>query len=168
MRPTEEYLQKRLETCRRLFFEYKGREHSRIEREMRSLGFADFNRRCLYPRGIRSGWIERYGWDRELLSKEPAADNSKESINEFHEWIKRVSPPTPVSLRPHSAGQLSSRGSSVDVNSKGASVGAVWGRRLRRFSSRNRLNSSDLFLGTLSVCHFDERRCFASRTIWPM
>ncbi len=93
MNRSQEYLQSRLQTCQRLFFEYKGREHSRIEREMRSLGFTDFNRRCLYPRGLNPGWIERYGWDRELLSKLPPADNSQEPLNAFHAWIKKVSPP---------------------------------------------------------------------------
>jgi hypothetical protein len=67
MKQTPEYLQKRLETCRKLFFQYNGREHARIEREMRASGFPDFNRRCLYARGINSGWIEKYRWDRELL-----------------------------------------------------------------------------------------------------
>jgi predicted phage terminase large subunit-like protein len=69
MKRTPEYLAQRLETCRKLFFQYKGREHARIEREMRGNGFPDFNRRCLYARGVRSGWIEQYGWDREIQWK---------------------------------------------------------------------------------------------------
>jgi predicted phage terminase large subunit-like protein len=66
MKRSAEYLQLRLQTCQRLFFQYNGREHARIEREMRAGGFPDFNRRCLYARGVRSGWIEQHGWDREL------------------------------------------------------------------------------------------------------
>src|SRR5688500_18971643 len=65
-----EYLQNRLETCRKLFFEYNGREHARIEREMRANGFPDFNRRCLYARGVNSGWIEKYRWDLEFQRKD--------------------------------------------------------------------------------------------------
>src|SRR2546421_1480701 len=30
------------------------------------------------------------------------------------------------------------------------------------------LNSSDLFRGTLSDFHSDDRKCFARKTIWPM
>ncbi len=113
MKQTPEYLQQRIDTCRKLFFEYKGQEHSRIEREMRAGGFPDFNRRCLYARGINSGWIEHYGWDRELqrmqppacvssphVSKGAASDRKTRGkkgtsapLNAFHAWIKKVSPP---------------------------------------------------------------------------
>src|SRR5688572_6778465 len=76
---TPEYFAQRLETCRKLFFQYEGREHARIEREMRAGGFPDFNRRCLYARGINSGWIEKFSWEQELQrgAAETADQNRK-------------------------------------------------------------------------------------------
>ena len=82
MNRSSEYLQQRLETCRRLFFDYNGREHARIEREMRAGGFPDFNRRCLYARGINSGWIEKYRWDLELLWRAAANGVSSPTVRE--------------------------------------------------------------------------------------
>src|SRR5215212_4432967 len=81
MKRSAEYLHSRLQTCQRLFFQYNGREHARIEREMRANGFPDFNRRCLYARGINSGWIERYRWDRELQWKRQAARVSSPHVS---------------------------------------------------------------------------------------
>jgi predicted phage terminase large subunit-like protein len=61
---------RRIEDCRRLFLKYGGKQHERIEAEMRELGHHDFNRRSLYARRergrARPGWIERFGWDEEL------------------------------------------------------------------------------------------------------
>jgi predicted phage terminase large subunit-like protein len=98
MKRSAEYLQSRLQTCQRLFFQYNGREHARIEREMRAGGFPDFNRRCLYPRGIKSGWIEKYGWDKQTESDNrdtltPRKRPPLPPLNDFHAWIKKVSPP---------------------------------------------------------------------------
>jgi predicted phage terminase large subunit-like protein len=81
MKRSAEYLQSRLQNCQRLFFQYNGREHARIEREMRANGFPDFNRRCLYARGINSGWIERYRWDRQLQWKRQAARVSSPHVS---------------------------------------------------------------------------------------
>src|SRR5687768_1187453 len=78
MKRTPEYLQQRLETCRKLFFQYEGREHARIEREMRANGFPDFNRRCLYARGVNSGWIEKFRWDQEL---QPLVNSEQRTVN---------------------------------------------------------------------------------------
>ena len=58
--------------CRRLFIENKGRNHTAIERAMRSLGHAKFHRRILYPRAASPGWIQKYNWP-TLLSEPPAA-----------------------------------------------------------------------------------------------
>ena len=79
MKRSPEYLQQRFETCRKLFFQYEGREHARIEREMRANGFPDFNRRSLYARGVNSGWIEKYRWDRALLRR--AVENAQLTVD---------------------------------------------------------------------------------------
>lgn len=65
----------RYQTCLSLYLQHAGCNLLGIEREMRDLGFSDFNRRILYSRtkGDRyfPGWIERYDW-RKLLSKLPS------------------------------------------------------------------------------------------------
>ncbi len=61
----------RYAACFELFLRLGGTNLLRIEREMRALGYADFNRRILYGRkenGIyKPGWIERYGWRSHLM-----------------------------------------------------------------------------------------------------
>ena len=56
----------RYEACFRLFLRHNGKNFCLIEREMRALGYGDFNRRILYSRkekGVyKPGWIERFGW----------------------------------------------------------------------------------------------------------
>ena len=60
----------KIEDCRELYLKYEGEHHELIEKEMRRLGYHDFHRRSLYRRfergRCRSGWIERYGWNRVL------------------------------------------------------------------------------------------------------
>ena len=60
----------RYEACLRLFLLHKGLNFCLIEREMRALGYADFNRRILYSRTekgeYKPGWIERFGWKNQL------------------------------------------------------------------------------------------------------
>ena len=60
--------EQRIEDCRELYLKFGGGQHEMIEREMRTLGHRDFHRRSLYRRfergRCRSGWIERYGWNR--------------------------------------------------------------------------------------------------------
>ena len=56
----------RYEACFELYLKHGGRNLSRIEREMRGLGYSDFNRRIFYNRkekGIyKPGWIKKYEW----------------------------------------------------------------------------------------------------------
>ncbi len=99
----------RIEDCRRLFLKYGGKQHERIEAEMRELGHHDFNRRSLYPRRergrVRPGWIERFEWRKSLQSL--ASPESPESLEgpggcarsndsrdspDFPAWLRRVSP----------------------------------------------------------------------------
>lgn len=46
--------QQRVEACRVLYFKYQGRHHDHIQREMRELGDATFNRRVFYGRNQRA------------------------------------------------------------------------------------------------------------------
>lgn len=61
-----------IETCRRLYCKYGGKNHEAIEREMRAAGYARWNKLNLHnrgkegTRGERMGWIERYGFDNSL------------------------------------------------------------------------------------------------------
>jgi hypothetical protein len=73
MNRLETYRKARLETCHKFYLQYEGQKHSQIERDMRAAGFPDFNRRALYARGDKPGWVEKYDWDRELLLRVPAS-----------------------------------------------------------------------------------------------
>ena len=48
--------------CYILFVYFNGQNITRIEREMRALGYTQFHRRILYPRGTKPGWIGKFGW----------------------------------------------------------------------------------------------------------
>lgn len=85
--------------CFILFKYFGGRNISRIEREMRSLGHTGFNRRILYSRrdkGIyRPGWIAKYKWD-EIFTAETAAgpqigEDRKHPDKNGHEQRSRTS-----------------------------------------------------------------------------
>ncbi len=71
--------------CLRLFVEFKGRNIVGLEREMRALGHAKFNRRILYTRhekGLRKpGWIERFGWRGTMDSGKWTMDNGPRKVN---------------------------------------------------------------------------------------
>jgi len=64
---------RRIGDCRELFLKYAGGSHELIEAEMRELGHTDFHRRILYRRfergRCRTGWIERFGWERLLAGR---------------------------------------------------------------------------------------------------
>ena len=72
----------RYEACFGLYLRFGGRNLSRIEREMRELGYADFNRRILYGRkenGIyKPGWIEKYAW-RQFIPAATTGGNTSSS-----------------------------------------------------------------------------------------
>jgi predicted phage terminase large subunit-like protein len=59
-----------ISAAKQLYLQHNGRNHRAIEREMRALGCLTFSRRRLYnrmtPRGLRPGWIEKYGWKNDL------------------------------------------------------------------------------------------------------
>ncbi len=108
----------RYEDCFRLFLLHKGRNFCLIEREMRALGYADFNRRILYSRKekgeYKPGWIEKYGWrtacrnagtlartdaiasatagDKPYAVKTKERAGSPRSDANFQAWLKSVSP----------------------------------------------------------------------------
>ncbi|MEJ7849066.1 MAG: phage terminase large subunit [Pyrinomonadaceae bacterium] len=111
----------RYRACFELYLKYGGRNLLRIEREMRALGYADFNRRILYGRkedGVyKPGWIERFEWKKHLSStggnttgrecvSTPPGRSSLEQVTgqqkdtlptgrvsgSFQDWLKAVSP----------------------------------------------------------------------------
>src|SRR4051794_26339827 len=64
-----------IHAARDLYIRYRGRDHRRIERDMRAMGFASFTRRVLYDTRqngqlTRIGWIRRYGFDTQLPTSE--------------------------------------------------------------------------------------------------
>ncbi|MEQ1604194.1 MAG: phage terminase large subunit [Pyrinomonadaceae bacterium] len=66
----------KIAACRELFVKYNGKSHTKIEAEMRDLGFTDFSRRILYARtrgtGQRAGWIAEFGWAATLAGNAAA------------------------------------------------------------------------------------------------
>ena len=111
---------KRYQDCLNLYLKYSGKMLTRIEREMRGFGHANFARRILYSsteRGIRKpGWIEKYGWRENLRNVDGIGGNTSSSECvlpaayeedtlptgrvsasraiplSFQEWLKSVSP----------------------------------------------------------------------------
>ena len=63
--------------CYVLFIYFRGQNIARIEREMRSLGYPQFHRRILYPRGPKPGWIGKFDWNASLTGAEsiPACES---------------------------------------------------------------------------------------------
>lgn len=88
--------QKMIDDARELYLEYGGRQHSRIEREMRLKGWG-FYRQMLYhtshPYGVTQGWPERFGW-LELLSDEARSGLKKKNAdrNKFESWLADTFP----------------------------------------------------------------------------
>jgi predicted phage terminase large subunit-like protein len=109
------------ETALSLFLKYNGKDHRRIEREMRDLGFAKFHRRIFYDRKkgehVTKGWISRHKWqlrnaecglrNEEKTTAEMALQRENEecktrnphsairipqSEDDFQAWLKQVSP----------------------------------------------------------------------------
>ena len=74
-----------ISTARDLYLKHGGHDHRLIEREMRALGCDHFSRRRFYnqrtPKGIRRGWIEKYGWKQGLngLAQSEASPSQAET-----------------------------------------------------------------------------------------
>jgi len=103
MHNTEEF-NRRVEDCREIYLRYGGRDHEKIELEMRELGYRDFHRRKLYRRFERGrckpGWIETYGWDSLLRNEEKReAEENLPQIN-TEETDKNSASDPPDLLRP--------------------------------------------------------------------
>ena len=62
--------------CYILFIYFRGRNISRIEREMRSIGYAKFHRRILYARDNKPGWITKYDWTAALTGVASSPGNA--------------------------------------------------------------------------------------------
>ena len=72
--------------ARELWLRYKGKDHRRIEREMKEMGYR-FRRQVLSPQpytgGITVGWPEKFGWNAEL----GIADKS---VHGFEVWLNET------------------------------------------------------------------------------
>jgi len=114
---TQEPLPKKMiDDARELYVKYEGREFSRIEREMRALGWERFRRERLYTRrhryAVTPGWPERFGW-RELLKGGEAAVAT--GRHEFERWLRSTFPdPRSRLAKPRRGGQAVARPRPVD------------------------------------------------------
>ena len=83
-----------LAEVRERYLKYGGREHKKIEAEMRERGW-DFSRSVLYPRrlvgGIRPGLPEMYGW-KELVEERETYARQVVGKYEFQNWLKESFP----------------------------------------------------------------------------
>ncbi len=84
-----------VEACRELYMKYGGRGHSQIETEMREAGWTTFSRFNLYTassadgRIRRHGWVDRFGWKKELeRRKKRAAARAARKIKKFELWLE--------------------------------------------------------------------------------
>ncbi len=96
--------QQRVADCKTLFVAHHGRHHEEIERQMRGLGHATFNRRVLYARNERgrssAGWPERFGWAarrkkakrRKYSARHRRQARRRLTVRAFSNWLKKVSP----------------------------------------------------------------------------
>jgi len=107
----------RIEAARRLYLKYEGKQHKKIEQEMRALGYTSFNRRILHSRFERghhsAGWIEKYRFEGQLqgvaesqkvaelqvssatLQPPETVCNSETPVSDFdyfQAWLGEVSP----------------------------------------------------------------------------
>ena len=83
--------------CRELYLKYEGRKHIRIEREMRAMGWTDFNRRILCPairhKKYRPGWVLQYGWVEMLPAEKRVGLPGYPGPNStFKSWLSLTSP----------------------------------------------------------------------------
>lgn len=79
-----------------LYMKYRGRPVTRIAAEVRAAGWPTFTRNIMYTRTARGktvlGWIERFGWDKELERRAKRAEASKaRRVKDFEEWLPSVS-----------------------------------------------------------------------------
>jgi len=80
----------------KLYLRYDGREHIRIEKEMRAAGWP-FYRRLLYSigrsYGVRPGWIEQYGWMEFLREESRKGLRLRQAgRNHFENWLQTEKP----------------------------------------------------------------------------
>jgi hypothetical protein len=92
------YDDKAIEHCKRLYIKFNGKQHHRIEQEMRKAGWVGWSAKNLHNRGkgdgARVGWIEKYGFERALeihLAQQPTAalNNAQKLVREI-EYIREA------------------------------------------------------------------------------
>lgn len=81
---------------RGLYMKYRGRPVTRIAAEVRAAGWPSFTRNIMYTRTARGktvlGWIERFGWEKELKRRTKRREASKaKRLKDFEEWLPSVS-----------------------------------------------------------------------------
>ena len=79
-----------------LYLKYEGRQHARIEREMRDRGWR-FGRQLLYLKrhlyGVTEGWPERFGWWEMLTPAQQFRARSRNALRHGYEaWLTREFP----------------------------------------------------------------------------
>lgn len=66
----QQYEQTAIETCRKLYCKFGGKNADAIEQAMRAAGYVGWKAQNLWNRGKgrneRVGWVERYGFDKSL------------------------------------------------------------------------------------------------------
>ncbi len=91
------YSEEAIETCRRLYCKYGGKNFDAIQREMRKAGWVGWTKSNLNDRGrigtrtFREGWIDRYGFDRSLkLHIEKLTEKVNDDEQSLYLGIKTV------------------------------------------------------------------------------
>lgn len=90
------YNEEAVEYCFRLYLRFNGQQHDRIEQEMRRAGWETWSKQNLYSRGGKTGWVDKFGWDKALeqkiatASKTAALTSAEELVGEIEEVRKRI------------------------------------------------------------------------------
>ncbi|MGD9563424.1 MAG: phage terminase large subunit [Pyrinomonadaceae bacterium] len=82
---------------RKLYLKYKGCQHKRITAEIKASGWPTFSQSVLGTNRAHGrripGWIERFGWRKELERRAKKIDAARaRRVNTFEKWLKTASP----------------------------------------------------------------------------
>jgi hypothetical protein len=89
--------EKLVAAVRELYLRYEGKQIQRIVREIRAAGWPTFGSNVLYRKAAAPdfrgpGWVERFGWRKELERRARRAEAAKaRRLKSFEKWLPTVS-----------------------------------------------------------------------------